>query len=299
MQCKHCSGRCRDYGKNRSGTRRYQCVRCGRTQSEPRRSVGNMYLPFEKACRTAELLVEGCSVRSAARLSGLPRCTVLSLVAKAGGACRLLLRDRIRNVDVDHLELDEIWGFVYKKQRRVTAKDPDTVGDAYVFIAIERTTRLIVAWHLGKRDLSHTARFILAVRQATSAKRFQISTDGYPEYELAIEAGLSDRASYGRIVKVTNPGRVEPVFGNPDVSQIETTYIERFNGTLRGWLRRFSRKTYAFSKDWDMLEAALALLFASYNFCKVHTTLRKTPAMAAGLADHPWSMDELLEKACS
>lgn len=107
MRCKHCASRCRAYGKNPSGTRRYQCVRCRRTQSEPRRAVGNMYLPFEKACRTAELLVEGCSVRSAARLSGLPRCTVLALAANAGRACHGLLRSRIRGVDVDHLELAE------------------------------------------------------------------------------------------------------------------------------------------------------------------------------------------------
>lgn len=99
-------------------------------------------------------------------------------------------------------------------------------------------------------------------------------------------------------MRVTNPGRVEPLFGNPYISEIETTYIERFNGTLRGWLCRLTRKTYACSKDWDMVEAALALLFASYSFCKAPGTLRKTPAMAVGLTDHRWSMDELLETAC-
>lgn len=102
MRCKHCSRRCRSYGSNASGTKRYQCVRYGRTHSEPRREVGNMYLPFDKACRMAELLVEVCSVRSAAGLSGLHRCTVLSLLANAGQGCCGLLRERIRNVDVDH-----------------------------------------------------------------------------------------------------------------------------------------------------------------------------------------------------
>ena len=98
---------------------------------------------------------------------------------------------------------------------------------------------------------------------------------------------------------MTHPGRVEAVFGNPNVDEIETTYIERYNGTLRQWCKRLTRKTYAFSKKWERLEAALALAFAHYNFCRVHGTLRRTPAMAAGLATRPWSTDELLTAACA
>ena len=176
--------------------------------------------------------------------------------------------------------------------------DPDSVGDAFVFIALERYTNLVIACHLGKRDLTHTARFILKVREARSGRRFQVSTDGFEAYETAIEYGLSDRASDGWIVKVNKPGRVETVFGNPNIDAIETTYIERFSETLRGWLHRLTRKTYAFSKGRDMFEAALALMFASYNFCKVHNTLRKAPATPARLTDHPWTMDEPLEAAC-
>ena len=175
--------------------------------------------------------------------------------------------------------------------------DPHTYGDAYTFIALDRATRFVVAWLLGNRDTTSTARFILNVRQAVSRKRFQVSSDGWEPYEWAIETGLGDRASYGRIVKVTPPGRVEAVFGNPDVDAIETTYVERFNGKLRQWCRRFTRKTYAFSKDWNMLRRALALQFAHYNFCRVHRTLKTSPAVAAGLADHPWDMGELLRAA--
>ena len=297
-KCKYCQYRCRRFGRNASGTQRYRCLRWRKTFSEPRRCVGNMYLLFETACRATELLAEGNSIRSTARLLGIKTATIQSLLARAGAGCSELLRSKIRGLDVRHLELDEIWTFVRKKQRRVRAGDPDDVGDAFCYIAIERQTRLVVAWHLGKRDLRDTCRFVLKVRKATSKQRFQISTDGFEAYESALERGLSDRASYGRIVKVTKPGRVESVFGNPDVDAIETTYIERFNGTLRQWCKRMTRKTYAFSKDWGMLEAMLALNFAHYNFCRRHGTLKATPAMAAGVADHRWTVEELLENAC-
>lgn len=297
-KCPHCSSRSRRFARTTCGNTRYRCLRCERTFTERRRCIGNMYIPFEKACRAADMLVEGNSLRSTSRFSGLQFNTIKSLLQCAGPDCDRFMRSRIRNIDVDHLELDEIWSFVYKKQKRVKEGDPDTVGDAYCFIAIERSTRLIVAWHLGKRDTRSTCEFILKVRQATSSKRFQISTDGFESYERAIEAGLGDRASYGRIVKVSHPGRVEAVFGNPDVSAIETTYIERFNGTLRQWCKRLTRKTYAFSKKWEMLEAALALAFVHFNFCRRHGTLKATPAQAAGLTDHAWKMEELLERAC-
>ena len=156
----------------------------------------------------------------------------------------------------------------------------------------------MLAWHLGKRDEINTCRFIMKVREATSSKCVLISTDGWPAYEYAIDIGLSDCASYGRLIKVNYPNWVEAVFGDPDIDEIETTYIERFNGTLRQWCKRFSRKTYAFSKKWEKLEAALALAFTAHNYRRVHATLRVTPVMAAGLTGHPWTMNELLEEAC-
>ena len=299
MQCPYCKSKrvCR-FGHNPCGTQRYRCRSCRKTHSERRRAVGNMYLSLDKACQAARLLVEGNSISSTARCVGIEATTVASLLCHFGRGCKDLLIARVRNVTVSHLELDEIWTFVQKKQRRVSASDPATVGDAYCFIALDRDSRLVTAWHLGKRDGNSTLRFILKVRQATAPGKFQISTDGWEAYEYAIELGLSDRASYARIVKVTRPGRVEAVLGSPDLSQTETTYIERFNGTLRQWCRRFTRKTYAFSKKWEMLESALALGFAHYNFCRIHRSLRVTPAMESGLTTHPWSISELLERAC-
>lgn len=229
---------------------------------------------------------------------GIKDTTVLALLPAVGPGCDELMHSRIKGLDVRHLELDEVVKFVRKKQRRVTADDPETGGDTYIFIAVERYTKLVMAWHLGKHELRDACAFIYNVRDATSKRRFQISTDGYQDYEHAIDIGLSDGASYGRTVKVEKPGRVEAVFGDADVSQIETTFVERFNGTLRQWCKRMTRKTYAFSKNWDMLENALALNICHYNFCRRHGTLKRTPTMAAGLTDHPWTVEELLENAC-
>ena len=165
--------------------------------------------------------VEGVRQISTARLAGVQENTVASLALQIGEDCQDFLRARVRNINVSHLEVDEVWTFVKKKQKRVTHSDPATVGDAYTYIALDRAARLVVASHVGKRDAANTALFVLNVREATSCKRFQVSSDGWEAYEWALEAGLSDRASYGRIVKVTPPGRVEAVFGNPDVNEIE------------------------------------------------------------------------------
>lgn len=298
MTCHNCAARCQRHGRNRGGTRRYRCLTCRKTFSEPRRTIGNRCSSLEKSALVAELLARGNSVRAAAAVVGIEKNTVLSLLAEIGEGCAALLRSRVRNFDVSHLEIDEVWTFVQKKQRRVTAADPDWAGDAYCYIALDRATRLVVAWHFGKRDMPNTARFILKVRKSVSRRRFQISSDGWEEYEWAIEAGLADRADYARIVKVLGPGRVAAVLGRPDLSQTETAYVERLNGTLREWCRRYVRKTHAFSKKPGMLKAALALAFAHYNFCRIHGTLHITPAMAAGVARMPWTTETLLEEAC-
>ena len=134
------------------------------------------------------------------------------------------------------------------------------------------------------------------VRDATKGT-FQISSDGWQAYPTAIEIGLHDRATHGRIVKVIGPGRVEAGFGDPDLDQTETAYVERLNGTLRQWCKRYQRLTYAFSKKWENLEHALALHFAHYNFCHMHGTLQVTPAMEAGITDDVWSVADLVERA--
>jgi IS1 family transposase len=180
-------------------------------------------------------------------------------------------------------------------------------------IALERNTKLVVVWHLGKRDGSNTEKFIEKVRWATAQPKaptkFEICTDAFPPYASAIDLALSDRASHSHVVKVYDkpeegrerysPGHFvtlekSAVSGTPDLERASTSHVERKNGSLRQWCKRLTRLTYAFSKKWDNLKAALALHFAYYNFCRVHGSLRVTPAMEAGIAGHVWELSELL-----
>jgi IS1 family transposase len=167
-----------------------------------------------------------------------------------------------------------------------------------------------LAWHLGKRTRVHTEDFISKLRTATADCRFQISTDAFEPYVNAIDTGLSDRVDYSQVMKVYvtketgrearySPGEVletikTAVLGEPDMASSCTSHVERANGTLRQWCKRLTRLTYAFSKKWDNLKAALALHFAHYNFCRIHGKLRVTPAMEAGITDHVWTIQDLI-----
>ena len=261
---------------------------CARLAPRPDGPLTHFALPHREKCRQ----VHAAGGQQA--LDGFEAPLEPAFVRRSG--IGRLLACVVRVFQPSHLELDEIWMYVRKRQKRVRRGETGAVGDAYCFIALDRATRLVVAWHLGKRDASSTNYFITKVRDATAGK-FQISTDGFDAYPWAIATGLHDRATHGRIIKVTRPGRVETGFGDPDLDQTETTYDERVNATLRQWCKRYQRFTYASSKKWENLEHALALHFAYYNFSHVHQTLEVTPAMEAGLADEPWSIFELVERA--
>ena len=181
------------------------------------------------------------------------------------------------------------------------------IGDAYTFIGIERHTKLVLAWYLGKRTRVATEDFISKVRMATADSPFQVSTDGFGPYVAAIESGLSDRVDYSQVIKIYgkhedgrearySPGEVtetvkKPILGNPDMKHACTSHIERQNGSLRQWCKRL---TYAFSKKWENLHPALALLFAYCNFVRIHGSLRVTPAMAAGLTERVSSIADIV-----
>jgi IS1 family transposase len=198
--------------------------------------------------------------------------------------------------------------------RRNAHKNPDEahaqeIGDAYTFIALESHMKLILAWHLGKRTRVSTEDFIAKLRTATADCRFQISTDAFAPYLNSIDDGLSDRADYSQVVKVNateedgrearySPGEVTqvvktPILGVPDMPRSCKAHVERQNGSLRQWCKRLTRLTYAFKK-WENLQSALALHFAFYNFWRIHGTLRVTPAMEVGIADHIWDLEELI-----
>ena len=177
------------------------------------------------------------------------------------------------------------------------------------FIAIERDTKLVLAWHLGKRDTPNTIEFARKLRAATFEDRFEFCTDAFGSYVPAVTEVLYDRVNYSQVTKVYSkqeegrerysPGEfvtVEKmaVRGNPDLAHSSTSHVERKNGSLRQWCKRLTRLTYAFSKSWDNLRAALALHFAYYNFCRVHSSLRVTPAMESGLTGRVWEISDLV-----
>jgi IS1 family transposase len=256
-------------------------------------------------------LVEGNSVRSTARLCDVEKRTVLNMLKLAGENCERLLADRVRNVPVQDVQCDEIWTFVQKKEghKWPFEYDSQTVGDAYTFIALERTSKLVLAWHLGKRDTENTTQFIRKLRSATAPEKFELCTDAFGSYLPAISEALYDRVNYSQVVKVYSkqeegrerysPGEFVTVEkaairGNPNLNRASTSHVERKNGSLRQWCKRLTRLTYAFSKKWENLQAALALHFAYYNFCRVHGSLRVTPAMESGITDHVWDLAELI-----
>ena len=296
MTCHNCSVdgvKAGKYGKKQ--IQRYLCKLCEKRYSEPQdKPLGDVRLPDEKVLLILHCLVEGNSVRGTARLCDVEKRTVLTLLKAAGENCERLLEQRIRNVPVDDVQLDEIWTYVKKKERRKTPKDKgrDDIGNQFVFIAIERNTKLVITWHLGRRNGVNTQDFITKLRYATAAQRFQLSSDAFQAYRTAIEWGLHDRADYAQIIKLYGklptgresyrPPKIKgtikaDIQGHPNPKRICTSHVERKNGSFRQWCKRFTRLTYAFSKKRENLRAACALHFAYYNFCRIHGSLRVDP----------------------
>ncbi|MGL6073844.1 MAG: IS1/IS1595 family N-terminal zinc-binding domain-containing protein [Fimbriiglobus sp.] len=311
MKCPACQVDARKFGKDRKGNQRFQCPVCKKTVTDiAANPLGTMRISIEDAVACLRMILEGVSIRATARLSGINRGTVLDLVVLVGERCEVLLEGRIKNLPVVDVQCDEIWGFVGMKEKTRLSKHPDLadVGDAYCFTAIERESKLILAWHLGTRTAEDTQFFATKLANATMG-RFQVSTDGYKPYATAIPSSLPD-ADFAQVVKqfaTKDEGRYSPGEvigttktirqGEPDEDRISTSHVERHNLTIRMQNRRMTRLTNAFSKKWDNHSYALALQFAYYNFCRVHSTLKMTPAMRAGIEDHPWTVLELIEKS--
>jgi len=251
-------------------------------------------------------------VRSTSRLCDVEKRTVLNLLKTAGDRCEQLLDAALQNLPVRDLQLDECWTYVFKKEghKLPGEENNDEIGDQYVYIGLERSNKLVVAWHVGKRNRQNTAEFIAKVRRATSADSiFDVSTDAWPAYLPEIDTQLGDRANYSTVVKVYDkpeegrerysPGKFVTVekteqLGCPNLDRACTSHVERKNGTLRQWCKRLTRLTYAFSKKKENLRAALALHFWAYNYVKIHSSLRVTPAQASGLTDRVWELHDLV-----
>jgi len=256
-------------------------------------------------------LAEGSSIRSIERQTGVHRDTIMRLGVKIGSGCALLMDAKLRNLSCEHLQFDEIWGFIGKKEKHVQPEDNPTMGDVWTFCAIDADTKLVPSFKVGKRDMETANAFVSDVASRLK-NRVQISADALPAYVQAIENSFGADVDFAQIVKTyiydseaerhfSAPEIVvsekRRIAGRPNMGMASTNYVERLNGTTRLHMRRLTRLTYAFSKKRENFEAAVALHFAYYNFVKRHNTLRATPAMAAGIERDFWTVGDLVKAA--
>lgn len=271
-------------------------------------------LPIEKQITVIGQLAEGTSMRAIERLTGIHQDTICRLGVRVGEACGRIMDEEMTGLECKTIQMDEIWGFIGKKQKNVRAGDEKRgLGDVWTFVAIDAETRMVPAYRVGKRD-SYTANcFVEDLASRLDSERVQISTDALAAYTEAIERGFGADVDYGQIVKTYGVADVQAqrryspaqlihikrrvVTGQPIEADISTSYIERQNLTMRMHMRRLTRLTNAFSKKLDNFKAAVSLHFAYYNFVRFHRTLRMTPAMAGGVTDHVWSISDLVEAA--
>lgn len=250
-------------------------------------------------------LAEGSGIRQIERITGVHRDTVMRLGVRVGQGCATMLDRKMRGLSCGHLQFDEVWGFVGKKQRHVRPDDDSQYGDVWTFCAIDSDTKLVPSFKVGRRD-SATANAFVSDVASRLRNRVQISSDGLSAYVEAVEQAFGANVDYAQIVKVFQdvPAETEvlrmdktPYMGRPNMGLASTSHVETLNGTTRLHMRRLTRLTYAFSKKLENFEAAVALHFAYYNFVKRHNTLRCTPAMAAGIERDFWSVGDLVEAA--
>ena len=266
-------------------------------------------LNTQERARIISCLAEGCSLRATVRLTGFSRKGVSATLVNAGKAC-LEYHDKImRNLQCRVVQVDEVWSFTYCKHMNIPErlKDEKGVGDTWTWIAIDADTKLIPSWHVGDRS-TDSASFFISDLKDRLANRIQLTSDGHRPYLEAVEGAFGSEVDYAMLIKLfgrsqERENRYSPpkcigvrrrrIKGKPDRKLVSTSFVERQNMTLRMQNRRFTRLTNAFSKKLENHRHALAIHFMHYNFCRIHQTLRVTPAMEAGIAKHVWSVDEL------
>jgi IS1 family transposase len=269
-------------------------------------------LSTERRAQIVGCLVEGMSIRATVRMTGAAKNTVTKLLAELGAACDDYQDRTLRNLTCKRIQCDEVWSFCYAKEKNVPAdrKGEWGYGDVWTWTAIDADTKLVPAWLIGERGSVDAMSFMLDL-QSRLAHRVQLTTDGHRPYLHAVEGMFGGDVDYAMLVKLYgNPGKEEqrryspakctgirkiPISGDPDEAHISTSYVERQNLTMRMGMRRFTRLTNAFSKKVENLAHAVSLHFMHYNFCRVHQTLKTTPAVAAGVADHVWTIREICE----
>ncbi len=332
--CSHTSRK--KFGKDRKGNQRYRCLACGLTWTEAQpKPLGDMRVPLETAKLALRLLVEGSSIRSTERITGLHRDTVCKLLVHFGQACQQFMDERMQGLKLTHLQFDEQWTYVGKKQGTLTVQEREEksdVGDVFLWTCIDQKTKLMPSFLIGKRSADNARRFMMDVAgrlifpsaHASDAHAFQaggyqtltqISTDGFPAYPEAVDLAFGPYARFGTIIKQYRNAKIiytpsEMVgtkrtgirgISGREARTICTSHVERLNGTQRLFLKRLNRLTYCFSKKLANLQAAFAMFAAYYNFVwqtrKADNSgkKRQSAAVMAGLTDHVWSFDELFD----
>jgi IS1 family transposase len=266
-------------------------------------------LPSAKRTLILQMLCEGSSMRSIARMADVSINTVSKLLVDAGKACAAFHDEKVRGVTASRVQCDEIWSFTYAKQKNVKAAKaaPEEAGDTWTWTALDAQSKLIVSWLVGGRDAEYANAFMndLASRLAN---RVQLTTDGHRAYLEAVEGAFGADIDYAQLVKLYGDApeaqkryspaecigcRKEAITGRPDKKHVSTSYVERQNLTMRMHMRRFTRLTNAFSKKFENHTHMVALYTVWYNFVRIHKTLKVTPAMAAGLSPLLWGMEDV------
>ncbi len=274
-------------------------------------------LSREQRAKVIATLVEGNSIRATCRITDTAKGTVTRLLAEVGKACKAYQDKALKNLPCKSIQCDEIWSFCYAKEKNVPPEKQGQFGygDVWTFVAIDAETKLVPSWATGLRNADYAYAFLKDL-QGRLGSRTQLTTDGHKMYLQAVSDAFGADIDYAMLVKFygydpAGEARYSPpkcigtdklvIQGNPDNSKVSTSYVERQNLTMRMNMRRFTRLTNGFSKKVENLEYAVALHYMYYNFCRVHKSLAnpypRTPAMAAGIVDHIWSMEEIVSLA--
>ena len=291
---------------------RYQCNRCGKTFSD-KQPLDGLRVDFKQACQVVNLLCEGMGIRAVGRLTGLDKKTVLRILVMAGERCAAVLDEKVQDVQASNVQIDEIYSFVGCKPQTLLDRTDTERGEFFTYLSVDRDSKLIINWHTSKRNKENTLIFMRDLQRRIPS-RFQLTSDAFPGYcrgDAAVKQVFGNEIDYATETKVFgrtnqmvsryfNPLVVIAIkrkarIGSPDLSVATTCHAERTNLSVRTFTRRFTRCTIGYSKKLENLRYAVAMFICHFNFCRKHGAHSKTPAVAAGLTDHAWTIEEILK----
>jgi len=311
MTCRKCNhSKVKKFGR-RNNFQRYRCNSCSAVFTDQQPRVGSHYTRQDEAEKALGMMLEGMSVRAISRITGIHRDTILSLMVTAAERTQQVFDRMVRNVRPKFVQLDELWCMVGCHGKRVTIESPADWGDAWTWLALDSDSKMILSHYIGPRNTVSAYKFVRDLSERTQGV-YQITSDALRGYVGAIEEWYGGDVHFAQLQKIYGRTEAGPEWygggtviaavpkvktGRPDWSRISTSHIERANLSVRMHIRRFTRKTNAISKKLSMLKAAVTLFVVWYDFCRVHQSLRVTPAMESGITDHVWSLAELLRAA--